>query len=104
MDGAASWITAAATAIGAVAAGVAVAVAYVQLKAFREQDIQGRKTQLSALYLQRYWEIDAGLLINSKSRRAHRRQVHRLLILTEDEFDAARSGLLDLAYWEKWHE
>ncbi len=64
---------------------------------------RARKTQLSAMYLQRYWEISDGLLTDPKGEQAHTHHVHRLLILTEDEFDAARSGLLDPNYWEKWH-
>lgn len=62
-------IPAAAAFIGALAACSAVVVAYRQFKASPKQEIQGRKTQLSAMYLQRYWEIDVGLLITSKGKK-----------------------------------
>lgn len=103
MSGALSWIAALSAIGGTFIAAVAVWVAYDQLKASREQDLRGRKLQLSGMYLQRYWEINDGLLTHPKGEMAHKQQVHRLLTLTEDEFDAARSGLLDPAYWEKWH-
>lgn len=82
---------------------VAVIVAILTFMFYIRQEGRARKTQLSAMYLKRYWEINDGLLTHPKGETGHKQQVHRLLILTEDEFDAARSGLLDPHYWEKWH-
>lgn len=82
---------------------VAVVVAIGTFIFYVRQEGRAKKTQLSAMYLQRYWEIDDDLLKAPKGTEDYRRHVHRLLILAEDEFDAARSGHLDPRYWEKWH-
>lgn len=68
------------------------------------QEGRAKKTQLSAMYLKRYWELDDGLLQTDKGTKLHQQNVHRLLILTEDEFEAAQSRHLDPTYWTKWHE
>lgn len=58
---------------------------------------------MAASYLQRFWTIDDDLLIAEKGSDEHRRHVHRYLRLCEDEFEAARQGILDYRYWQLWH-
>lgn len=63
-----------------------------------------RRANVTSSYLARYWQIDDDLLIADKGSESHRQHRHRYVKLCEDEFEAARAGVLDLHLWRQWHE
>lgn len=61
------------------------------------------RAQFGNMYIERYWQIDDSLLLETKDTDEHRRHRHRYLRLFEDEFDVARLGFLDERQWAVWH-
>lgn len=61
------------------------------------------RAQFGNLYIERFWQIDDALLLETKGTELHRRHRHRYLRLFEDEFDVARLGFLDERQWAVWH-
>lgn len=68
----------------------------------REQR-RAMRAEFGNLYIQRYWEIDDALLLETKGSERHKQHRHRYLRLFEDEFDVASPGFLDREQWKAWH-
>src|SRR5689334_21243876 len=68
----------------------------------REQR-RGMRAEFGNLYVQRYWEIDDDLLLETKGSDRHRQHRHRYLRRFEDEYDVAALGFLDARQWQAWH-
>jgi hypothetical protein len=64
---------------------------------------RGMRAEFGNLYVQRYWEIDDGLLLEEKGSKKHDQHRHRYIRLFEDEFDVAALGFLDRRQWRAWH-
>jgi hypothetical protein len=88
------------TALGVLIAAIGVPVLLVQMRVQLKQ----RKLELGNFYIQRYWEIDDAMLLETKGTDSHRRERHRYLRLSEDDYVAASNRWLDPMHWEIWHE
>lgn len=61
------------------------------------------RAEFGNLYIERYWQIDDALLMETKGSDTHNQHRHRYLRLFEDEFDVASLGFLDARQWRAWH-